>query len=580
MNLRLTVGAAIASVLLGACAPTQNLARADRAHAETAGYAGELISQMRQPSAANAPRDTVVVTADPWVDRKPIHSTEKRLPPGVNCNIVFKPLVPTSMLQFAQQVSQDCKVPVRVTPDALQALNGGGDAGGAAGGGYGRLTGLPALPALPSNVMGGQAMVQPSYGFASPEMLTDIDWNGPVAGLLDLVTARSGLSWRWNDTTQSIQIFHLDTRTFSLDAFPTRTSLTSTIQNGMSTSVGAMGGMGGGGSGGGGGGGAGGVSGTAGSAQSSTTTMESDLYKDVTEAIKALLTPSQGRMAINATTGTVTVIDTPEVLDRIGGMISHENTMLRKQIAFHTKVLAISLNGNDEVGVNWDVVYRSLSGRYGLDIATPFKPAAGAGTLGASIINSGEFAGSSAIVSALSQLGRVSTVTSPSGITLNLRPLPVQIASQISYVARAQISNTQGVGSTTGLEPGSVTVGFNMNLTPRLMADGQDMVVQYAFNISALNQMRQVTSGDTTIELPDMDTRLFNGEVSLRSGQTLILHGFEQDERGNNRAGTFSPFAWMLGGNMRTNQKRTAIVILITPEVQAPAGRATAQAAY
>ena len=575
MNLRLTAGAATVAVLLAACAPTQNMARADRAHADTAGQAGDLISQMRQPSVAQ--RETVVVTADPWVDRKPIHSTEKRLPAGVNCNIVFKPLVPTSLLQFAQQVSQDCKVPVRVTPDALQAVTAGSDPA-AAGGGYGRLTGLPALPALPSNVV-AQSMVQPSYGSASPEMLTDIDWNGPVAGLLDLVTARSGLSWRWNDTTQSIQIFHLDTRTFSLAAFPTRTTLTSTIQTGMSTTAGATSGASGGSSGGGSGGG-GGVSGTAGSAQTTSTTMDSDLYKDVTEAIKALLTPTQGRMAINATTGTVTVIDTPEVLDRIGGMIAHENTMLRKQIAFHTKVLAVALNSDDEVGVNWDIVYRSLSGRYGFDFATPFQPASGAGTLGASIINSGEFAGSSAILSALSKLGKVSTVTSPSGITLNLRPLPVQIASQISYVARAQISNTQGVGSTTGLEPGSVTVGFNMNLTPRLMADGEEMVVQYAFNISALNQMRQVSSGDTTIELPDMDTRLFNGEVSLRSGQTLILHGFEQEERGGNRAGMFSPFAWMLGGNMRTNQKKTAIVILITPEVQTPSGRSTAQAAY
>lgn len=573
MNFRLTAAAAIVSALLAACAPMQNLRESDRAYADTSTDAGKLISQMRQPAGAGNARDTVKVTDDPWVDRRPIHATERRLPVAFNCTIVFKPLVPTSLLQFAQQVSQDCQVPVRVTPDAVKAVSGEADGTGAAGsstgGGYPRLTGLPALPALPASA-GGGSMVQPSYGSGSPEMLTDIDWRGPLAGLLDLVTARSGLSWRFNESTQSISIFYLDTRTYSLDAFPTRTNLTSTIQTGMTTTAGTSSGVSSGGSSG--SSGTGGVSGTAGSAQTTSTTMESDLYKDVTEAIKALLTPSLGRMAINATTGTVTVIDTPEVLERIGGMLSHENAMLRQQIIFHTKILAVTLDANDEVGVKWDVVYKTLSGKYGVNFATPFQPASGAGTLGASIINSGEFAGSSAVLSALSQLGKVSTVTSPSGITLNLRPLPVQIASQISYVARAEISTTQGVGATSGLQPGSFTVGFNMNLTPRLMADGQQMVVQYAFNISALNQLRQVTSAGTTIELPDLDTRLFNGEVSLRSGQTLILHGFEQEERNGNRAGMVSPFAWMLGGNMKAKQKKTAIVILITPEVQSSQG--------
>lgn len=577
MTLRLTVGAAIASVVLAACAPTQNLARTDRAYDDTAAQAAGLVTQMRTPAAAAKARDTVVVTTDPWVDRRPIRAAERRLPGNVNCTLVFKPLVPTSLLQFAQQVSQDCQVPVRVTPDAVRAVNGGIDDDGGSGGAPGgtRLTGLPALPALPSSAGAGGLLVQPSYGGGSPGMLTDIDWRGPLAGLLDLVTARSGLSWRFNDGSQSISIYYLDTRTYSLDAFPTRSTLSSTIQTGMMTTAGATGG---GSSGSAGGGSGGGVSGTAGSAQTTSTTMESDLYKDVADAIKALLTPTLGRMAINATTGTVTVIDTPEVLDRVGSMLSHENAMLRKQIIFHTKILAVTLDTNDEVGVNWDVVYRTLSGKYGLDFSTPFQPASGAGTLGASIINSGEFAGSSAILSALSQLGKVSTVTSPSGITLNLRPLPVQIASQISYVAKSEISTTQGVGATSGLEPGSVTVGFNMNLTPRLMADGEEMVVQYAFNISALNRLRQVTSAGTTIELPDMDTRLFNGEVALRSGQTLILHGFEQEERNGNRAGMTSPYAWMLGGSMRATQKRTAIVILITPEVQGVAGRSYARA--
>jgi len=406
--------------------------------------------------------------------------------------------------------------------------------------------------------------------------LSDIDWRGPLTGLLDLVTARSGLSWRYNESTRSIAIFYLDTRTYRLDAFPIVTNMQSTIQTGMSTTAGASGGSGGGSSGGS-SGSSGGVSGTTGSSQTTSMSMNSSLYADVEATIKSFLTPNAGRMAISASTGTVSVTDTPEVLDRIGVLLDRENATLRKQIILHTKVLAVSLDDSDEVGVNWDIVYRTLSGKYGLNFSTPFQPAASAGTLGASVINSGEFSGSSVVLSALSTLGKVTTITSPSVTTLNLQPAPVQIARQIGYIASSQVSQTQGAGTIGALTPGFVTVGFNMSLVPRLLEDDSEMVLQYSINISSLNQLRSVSAAGTTIEFPDMDTRLFNSQVRLHSGETLILHGFEQDTNNGNRSGMGSPFAWMLGGNMKTGRSRQAIVILITPEVQRPSTVAQAR---
>lgn len=558
-----TLTLATALVLLTACSHT--IRNADMAFRDVDGEANKLLSEMRKPPALSQ-RDTVTISTSQWVEPVPMPVTAPKLPAALNCDPGFKTLEPIGLLEFAQAVSEACRMAVRVTPDALTAFSGA-DLGaatvaGMSGGAPVPVGGmpLPNLPALPA--VGGTGSASGSAGRAIGALLSNIEWKGPLAGLLDLVAARYGLSWRYNERNNSVSIFHLDSRTFQLDAFPNQVDIQSTTHNGMSSQLGTGGSGAGGASGAGSGGG---VSGTVGSSQTTVTSMKSSLYTDVESSIKVLLTPGVGRVALSYSTGAVTVTDTPDVLDRIESMLEKENSTLTKQVTLHAKVLSLTLNDGNEVGVNWDAVYKSLSRQF--EFKTPFQPASSAGTLGASVINTGKFAGTNVIVSALSTLGTVNTITSPSLKTLNLRPAPIQIARQIGYIQSAQISQIEGSGTLGGLTPGFVTVGFNMTVVPRLLMQNDEMILQYSINISALNELRSEEAGGTKIEMPDIDTRNFNSEVRLHAGETLILHGFEQDNHSSNRRGMGSPYAWMLGGSAKGQRQRTAIVILITPEV-------------
>ncbi|WP_100665918.1 PilN family type IVB pilus formation outer membrane protein [Xanthomonas campestris] len=567
MKYLFTLAAAV--TLLTGC--SHSIRNADRAYHDVDGEAKKLLIDMRTPSVPGQ-RETVTISNSQWVEPVPMAVTTPKLPAALRCDPGFKTLEPMGLLEFAQAVSESCKMAVRVTADALSAFGSGDSSSATSGPSAGASVPvggmpLPNLPMLPpvtgtaANVSGGIG------GRAGGALLSNIEWKGPLAGLLDLVASRYGLSWRYNERNNSVSIFHVDSRTFQLDAFPNQVDIQSTTHNGMSSQLGSGGGGGGGGGGGASSGGSsgGGVSGTVGSSQTTVTSMKSSLYTDVESSIKVLLTPGIGRVALSQSTGAVTVTDTPDVLDRIGSMLERENTTLTKQVTLHAKVLSLTLNDANEVGVNWDVVYRSLSRQF--EFTTPFQPASSAGTLGASVINTGKFAGTNVIVSALSTLGTVNTITSPSLKTLNLRPAPIQIARQIGYIQSSQISQTEGAGTLGGLTPGFVTVGFNMTVVPRLLAQNEEMILQYSINISALNELRSEEAGGTKIEMPDIDTRNFNSEVRLHAGETLILHGFEQDNHTSNRRGMGSPFAWMLGGSARGQRQRTAIVILITPEV-------------
>lgn len=558
------------AVLCG-CANAGSVKKTEAAGARVDAQAQEYLQQMRAPVGEGASRETVRISSDPWVDRTPIRSAARRLPADLSCIVAFKPLIPVSLLEIAQQLSHDCGVPIRVTSDALAAIGGGrpGQDDGTAG--NEQAGGLPMpgirLPALPAGNTGRLASASLGLGEKAPAgTLSDVDYKGPLEGLLDLVAARTGLSWKYNEEQKAISIFHLDTRTFTLDAFAVEASMASSIQSGnQAQSSGSGGGVVGGGAGGGGGGG---LTMTAGSSNTTNINMRTSLYQDVESTVKALLTPNIGRMSISQSTGDVVVTDTPEVLDRVSEVMARLNRKLGQPIILHTKILAIDVSNNQSYGINWNLLYETLSGKYGFSFSSAVAPAAGAGTLGASVVGPSPMNGSSVVLQALSRLGNTRTVYSPSVMALNMQPTPVQIAKQIGYISSTVIGQTQGAGTTTGLLPGFVTVGFNMNLTPRLV-DGSDddLLLNYSFNISSLLQLRSESAGGTKIEFPDTDIRNFNGQVRLRSGETLILHGFEQESMTTNRSGMFSPFAWLLGGEARATRGRQAIVVLITPEV-------------
>ena len=175
-----------------------------------------------------------------------------------------------------------------------------------------------------------------------------------------------------------------------------------------------------------------------------------------------------------------------------------------------------------------------------------------------------QWAGSDAVISALQSVSRVSLMTSASVYTLNNQPVPVQVAKQTSYLASIMNTLTPNVGSTTALTPGVVTSGFNMNLLPHILEDNT-VLLQYAVDISSLLALRSATSNGSTIQIPELETRNFLQRVSLRSGETLVLSGFEQTNDNMDRRGALAADNPMLGGGANASRTHDQIVVLITP---------------
>ncbi len=56
-----------------------------------------------------------------------------------------------------------------------------------------------------------------------------------------------------------------------------------------------------------------------------------------------MLTPSMGRMSLSRATGTLTVTDRPEVLNRVQQLVNRENESITKQVLLNVNVLSVAL---------------------------------------------------------------------------------------------------------------------------------------------------------------------------------------------------------------------------------------------
>lgn len=389
-----------------------------------------------------------------------------------------------------------------------------------------------------------------------------LSYSGTVGGFLDIVAANYGIYWKLE--AGHLRFFLNESRTFRIKTLPGDTQLASTVGSTLSNASSS------GGSSSGGGGSSGGGSGVSVSG-GNTTGVSSNLsvWTGIETSIKQMLTPGTGKVAVSPSTGTVTVTDTPKVLDKVADLIREQNASLARQVAIHVRVLSVTVNDGEDYGINWNAVYNNLASNRGFKISSAFPVATSSPaqfTLGPSTGSTGNWgAASSAVISALSTQGKVSELTSATMVTLNNQPAPVQVGRQISYLASSTTTLTSAAGASTALQPGQVQTGFSMVLLPHIM-DGKELLLQSSINISSLLELKTNVSGSSTIQSPDVATSNFIQRVRMQSGDTLILAGFDQDNLSAVSNGVGSAKNILLGSSTSSG-KRTMLVILVQPYI-------------
>ncbi|MBX8588648.1 PilN family type IVB pilus formation outer membrane protein [Pseudomonas cichorii] len=530
----------------------------DRAEAH-ASEASEYTDILRNRQAAPK-RETVVFSEKPYVSIKPL-AAKPGIPANLDCAVAYRPAESVSITEVAQYISKECGFPVLVSPDALNPGVFGISGGGGSSPSTDSLAGL--MPAGVISSPGSSMNVATNYSTGG--QISNLKYSGKASGLLDEVTARLGLAYRFSQSERAVYISYFETKVFDIYSFGDEQVIESTVKSGMVTSAGSSGGSTGSSSS---GNSNSGVSGESGSNQSTTVKLKSSILLDVQNNVKAMLSTSPaGRIYLSPSTGTMTVTDRPDVISNVAAYMDRMNKSITRQVLFNVKVFEVTLTDNDQLGLNWSAVYQSLNNKWGLSLSNTMpgiSTSAISGSVGIVDSANSAWAGSTAIIQALAEQGRVSNVRSPSVTTLNLQPAPIQIGNVKGYIASNSTTTTASVGSTTAMTPGTITSGFNMTLLPRLM-DEDLMLVMISINMNSKPTFETTTQNGSTLQVPDYDAKSLSPKVKLRSGQTLILSGFDEVTEDASKVGTGSPGFMGLGGGRTRTSTHSVLVVLITP---------------
>lgn len=545
----IAVSVMMGCVLLSGCTASRNSAKDYKTTYDA--------SHRYADSAANvAPADLFTKSDNFYVDQTPIKTVglddeAAKLPPVFLQNAPMNIQTPTSLTELLPRIAKLAKMEVKVQQDVLD---------GTAGGIGQMLSSAPAAAAtaspsaMPTMPGGGSTSSagNPSESF----VLNDVVYTGNLAGLLDFITGKMNLSWRWDG--QEIQIYRYETKMYKLNALAGTSTVTTSLNTSSSNSS------------------SGGSSSTqsdsnqdSSSGQNTQTTSTTSIWQDVGEALRASLSP-KGVMSMVPSAGTITVKDTPTVLRNIEAQIKEYNRIYSKQVLLDIKVYQVESTDSDNYGIDWNSVWSWAGGKYGFSVASTSGLSNTSGTTfkltGSGL---GSLTNGDAALQALSTVGKASLVTSGQVISLNGQTVPLNASREVAYLQSSSttVSGDSGVSSST-LTPGLVTEGFVMNFTPRV-TDGNNIIMRYSVDLSTIEQITtyETSDGSSSIQLPQRQVRNFMQNVSMKSGETLVLTGFQQVQGNDSSSGVGSAKAWFFGGKKATTSTNRTIVIIVTPYI-------------
>jgi len=458
-----------------------------------------------------------------------------------------------SLDQIAQRLSE--VTGIRHTVDGVAAWQssqpGGGDPASQLPGGIGG----PAFD-IPGPVLATVGGMRPSP--------MAVRYSGPLSGLLNQVAAHFEVDWEYRDG--AVRFMGVQTRQFTLQALPNEVELENRIQGVVSGTTGAQGGVGGQGQG-----------GQQSSQQTSTNRVRLNYWAAVEDTIKSML-PEGTPLSINRDAGTISITARPSILRQVEQYIRAENRRLARQVAVEVKVLAIQSRDNDNYNLNLGILFSDIANAINLGFSSvpPVGNIANSALISAGIVQNARqnwvnqsFQGSQAFIRALSERTNASLVTSTSVTALNNQVAPVSILNTRAYLARVTSTRVEGASTpTTSLEPGSVSTGFSMSILPRIFSNGEIML-NYNISLSELvgDTFETFSSGDNTIQLPNINSRALTQSVRMRSGDSLVLGGFERVRNSATDRGIGRPTFRLFGGGMESSNLREILVVVITPVI-------------
>ncbi len=485
----------------------------------------ELKEKAKAPSEA-APEDVVRVKNEIWLGDKSIVEYEGAPIPAyleTKEGITLISNRPITLYEIGDMINKITSVQVRFAPHLEEDL----------------------LKSATENVPSPD---QINAHWADPTKML-VSYRGPLSGLLDEIGSRFGIWWRYEKN--EIYFYKFMTKTFVLYSLPTKQSLTSNI-GGSSTDSGS-----------------GGTS-----TLTLTNSAELELWSNIEKSITSMV-GKDAQLSLDPTNGTISLTATPNDIRKVAHFVNEQNTRLSRQVAISIKVLQVTVNDSDTFSLNLKTLFNDGKTSIGLASAASGLSSDIAENLTMTIMPGNWNINSS--IQALSTQATTNLITSGTVTTLNNKSAPIQVVKKQNYISEITKTNSGGDSGTYDLstETEEIETGFTMNVLPRILEHGR-LLLKFDLTLSDLLALEKVdlisgndgeSEGGEYIQNPIIESRGFTQEVALKSGESLVLTGYERVENSAEKRGVGSATNSLLGGTATAGKVRSILVIILTPVV-------------
>lgn len=577
----------IATALLATgCVSTQLTANTKAGISAARTTADQMLTQAVTPASNRAAYEKSQEVDAPWIVGKSVPLARSvALPPALQKDVKTAMLFDQNWVTLAaaaERIMLATGMVVTINPDvhldsaalqrkAVKDVAGGGAASGGQPAFAAMPVGMPITPTvssvpLPLPPAYGQGYVTAPVasggagrGQRPPESANGFDFprvNAPLSQVLDIIATKLGIKWKYDEASNSIRFYRMITKTWETPFMVSKANYKSALegettasnnQNVVSTH--------------------------------NTTAAINDELKDLVEltsmrdSLDTVITRS-GQAFANPATGAITLTDTPDAVDAADEIIKNGIKTLSRIVRMRMQTIKVSSKTNGEAGFDMSaVVARALQNLPDFRVITS-GPASIASSGAAAIsaqVYSGSAAGSSAMITALQDIGDVDVSNEIPLSTRNRRGVTYSVRNTFSYVASttAAAATTGGTGGTPGITTAQDTVGLKLFLVPEVNRD--TITVNISLDQSTLKNIETFTSGSgvnsQSVQLPNKDGEGSSQVVPIRNGQTILLTGFDTKTNQYDKRTLGANLPIIAGGGHRATESRSTTIVLLTAEV-------------
>jgi type IVB pilus formation R64 PilN family outer membrane protein len=303
---------------------------------------------------------------------------------------------------------------------------------------------------------------------------------------------------------------------------------------------------------------------TKGEAMNSSKLLITAIEEMVTKGVKPIY---------NDGTGTLTITDSPHVLDNIATFLDRQNHLMRRQIVFDIDVIKYTQTNRGETGVDWSIVYQRVKEMSGAAIALTGPAAAinpGASAIGfitkPGTSGDGRFNGSSILVKALNVDGSATVTQHFSGQTTNRTAIVRAFNKAFEYVNETTVATSQ-TGVAVGQKTKQDNEGRAIMILPSVSSETEAMV-DISIRETTKNPFGRNTIGSgatqQTVLLLDKDTDLIRQRLYLRNGETRVVAGLTRTTSQGSHQSLDRNVSAIFGGTAMGNRSDDQYYLVVT----------------